>query len=178
MASPRVRLFVAATSLLTGLLLGALPAAAQYSEFAPAGEGFSVQFPPNPTFRADQPSGDVIAHNWHVTAGGTFFYVGRATPKNHDLTIDADATLKGDQNDVVTGLKATLLRSDRITWPGPEGPLPALLFTLGFDDHRYGEYLETIRGNLIYGVMVIARTDSPAVRDEVDRVVRSLRITK
>jgi hypothetical protein len=178
MASLRIRLFIAAMAVLTALLSGARPAAAQYSEFAPAGEGFSVQFPPNPTFRPDQPSGDVIAHNWHVSTGGYFFYVGRGTPKNRDLIIDADATLKGDQHDVITGLKANLLRSDRITWPGPEGPLPALLFTMGFDDKRYGEYLETIHGNLIYGVMVIAQTDSPAIRDEVDRVVRSLRITK
>ena len=178
MASLRTRLFIAAAAVLMALLSGALPAAAQYSEFAPAGEGFAVQFPPNPTFRPDAPSGAIIARNWHVTTDEYYFYVGRGTPKDHDLIIDVDGTLTGDQHDVITGLKATLLHSERITWPGPEGPLPALLFTMSFGDNRYGEYLETIRGNLIYGVMVLARADSPAARDEVDRVVRSLRITQ
>jgi len=172
MATWRVRLFIAAAA----LLLGVLPATAQYSDLAPAGEGFSVQFPANPTFHPDAPSRDIVARSWTAAQGGYTFFMGRGETKS-GLTINAfDATFKTDQDDVVTSMKGTLLHSDRIEWPGPDGPLPALLFAMRVGN-GYAEYLETIRGKVVFAIFVMARTDSPAARDEVDRLVRTLRIT-
>jgi hypothetical protein len=169
----RSRLVVA----LAALLLGTLPATAQYATLSPPGEGFSVQFAAQPTFHPDTPSRDIIAHFWTGAGGGHSFFMGRGVTKN-DLPINAfDDTFKADQEDVVTNYKGTLVRSERIEWPGPDGPLPALLFTMRVGD-GYGEWLETIRGKFVFAIYVSTPADSPAARDEVDRLVRTLRITQ
>jgi hypothetical protein len=168
--------FLAATALVAGMV-GAVAQTTQTTELAPPGESFSVQFPPNPTFHPDVPSKDIIAHYWTATQGGYGFFVASAVTKNNEPVGAFDATLKGDQDDVVSSMKASLVRSERIEWPGPNGPLPAILFAIRIGD-QYGEYLEAISGKHVYAVFVRAETDSTTTRDQVDHLVRTLRITQ
>jgi hypothetical protein len=173
MATWRIKLFVAAAA----LLAGAVTAAAQLADLAPAGEGFSVRFPPNPTFHPDVPSRDIVAHSWTAAGGGYLYFMGRGVTKNGRTINGFDSTFDVDQDDVVTAMKATLVKSEHLQWPGPDGPLPARLFAITVGN-RYGEYLETIRDKYVFAIFVMATADSPAAREEVDRRVRTLRITQ
>ena len=173
MATLRVKLFVAVAALLAGVVT----AAAQLADFAPAGEGFSVRFPQNPTFHADVPSRDIVAHSWTAASGGYAYFMGRGVTKNGHTINAFDSTFDADQEDVVTAWKATLVKSEHLEWPGPDGPLPARLFAIT-SGNRYGEYLETIRDKYVFAIFIVATTDTPAAREEVDRQVRTLRITQ
>jgi len=160
-----------------GLLIGAAPASAEMVDFAPEGEGFAVEFPANPSFQPDTPSKDIVFHAWTANEGDTTFFVGRGVTKDNQPITDADKTLSGDEDDFVASVQATVIQSNRIDWPGPDGTLPAILFSFGVGG-GYGEYLEAIRAQYVFGFLVLSRTDAPDVRAEVDREIKTLKITK
>ena len=147
---------IGAFAVLAITLANACGAYADTVRFAPAGQEFSIQFPPDPQLTTSSTDGEILLM-WQAKDNG-FLYL--AIHSTNPAPYDPVGEPAKDVENFVKETQATVTEQHRVNWPTPSGSASGLMYSFRMPNGMLGQGLYTVIGNRGFSAGIIDMTDA------------------